>query len=131
MKIRSKGTKLDFTQTAAAVVSQAIGEGVFDGAPLPDPNEGKDLKAVERGRQVRRRNDRYAVARIAQESAELRSCECPLSIIPWPAAVSQDRTRLRTERRGAKRSDQARQRDTAPIDCRKGDGTYQVIIRPP
>lgn len=51
MKIRSKGTKLDFTATAAAVVSQSIGEGLFDGKPLPDPNEGKDAKAVERGRQ--------------------------------------------------------------------------------
>jgi hypothetical protein len=51
MKIRSKGTKLDFTQTAAAVVSQSIGESLFDGSPLPDPNAGKDPKAIERGRQ--------------------------------------------------------------------------------
>jgi hypothetical protein len=51
MKIRSKGTKLDFTQTAAAVVSQSIGESLFDGKPLHDPNEGKDPQAVERGRQ--------------------------------------------------------------------------------
>jgi hypothetical protein len=51
MKIRSKGTKLDFTQTAAAVVSQSIGENLFDGSPLADPNEGKDPKAIERGRQ--------------------------------------------------------------------------------
>jgi hypothetical protein len=51
MRIKSKGTKLDFTQTAAAVVSQSIGEDLFTGAPLIDPNEGKDLKAVERGRQ--------------------------------------------------------------------------------
>jgi len=50
MKIKSKGTKLDFTETAAAVVSQAIGENLFDGSPLPDPNEGKDPKAIERGR---------------------------------------------------------------------------------
>jgi hypothetical protein len=41
---------LDFTATAAAVVSQAIGEGLFDGSPLPDPNAGKDPQAVERGR---------------------------------------------------------------------------------
>jgi hypothetical protein len=52
MKIKSKGTKLDFTQTAAAVVSQSIGENLFDGSPLPDPNTGKDPKAVERGRQA-------------------------------------------------------------------------------
>lgn len=51
MKIRSKGTKLDFTATAAAVVSQSIGEDLFDGSALPDPNQGKDLKAIERGRQ--------------------------------------------------------------------------------
>ncbi len=51
MRIKSKGGKLDFTQTAAAVVSQAIGEGIFDGKPLSDPNEGKDAKAIERGRQ--------------------------------------------------------------------------------
>jgi hypothetical protein len=51
MKVRSKGTKLDFTATAANVVSQAIGENLFDGSALPDPNEGKDPKAIERGRQ--------------------------------------------------------------------------------
>ena len=50
MKIKSKGTKLDFTETAAAVVSQAIGENLFDGSPLPDPNEGKDVAAITRGR---------------------------------------------------------------------------------
>ena len=50
MKIKSKGTKLDFTETAAAVVSQAIGENLFDGSPLPDPNEGKDPAAISRGR---------------------------------------------------------------------------------
>jgi hypothetical protein len=42
--------KLDYTQTAAAIVSQSIGEGLFDGKPLPDPNEGKDPKAVARGK---------------------------------------------------------------------------------
>jgi hypothetical protein len=46
-----KGQKMDFTQTASAVVSQSIGEGLFDGKPLPDPNEGKDPAAIERGRQ--------------------------------------------------------------------------------
>ena len=51
MRIKSRGGKLDFTQTAAAVVSQSIGEGLFDGKPLPDPNEGKDPQAIERGRQ--------------------------------------------------------------------------------
>jgi hypothetical protein len=51
IKIKSRGTKLDFTQTAAAVVSQSIGENLFDGSPLPDPNAGKDPKAIERGRQ--------------------------------------------------------------------------------
>jgi len=51
MKIRSKGMKLDFTQTAAATVSQAIGADLFTNEPLPDPNEGKDPAAIERGRQ--------------------------------------------------------------------------------
>ena len=50
MKIRSKGGKLDFTATAASAVSRAIGEDLFTGEPLPDPNEGKDPQAVERGR---------------------------------------------------------------------------------
>jgi hypothetical protein len=31
MKIKSKGEKLDFTATAANVVSRAIGENLFDG----------------------------------------------------------------------------------------------------
>jgi hypothetical protein len=48
----SKGNpKMDFTQTASAIVSQSIGEGLFDGKPLADPNEGKDPAAIERGRQ--------------------------------------------------------------------------------
>jgi hypothetical protein len=51
VKIKSRGAKLDFTQTAAAVVSQSIGEGLFDGKPLPDPHAGKEAKVVERGRQ--------------------------------------------------------------------------------
>jgi len=51
MRIKSKGGKLDFTATAAATVSRAIGEDLFDGSPLPDPNEGKDPQAIERGRQ--------------------------------------------------------------------------------
>jgi len=50
MKIKSKGMKLDFTATAASIVSQSIGEDLFTGEALPDPNEGKDPKAVERGR---------------------------------------------------------------------------------
>jgi hypothetical protein len=50
MKIKSKGTKLDFTATAASVVSRAIGENLFDGSALPDPNAGKDPKAIARGR---------------------------------------------------------------------------------
>lgn len=33
------------------MVSQSIGEGLFNGKPLPDPHTGKDAKAVERGRQ--------------------------------------------------------------------------------
>ena len=51
VKIKSRGAKLDFTQTAAAVVSQSIGEGLFDGKPLLDPHAGNDARAVERGRQ--------------------------------------------------------------------------------
>jgi hypothetical protein len=49
-KVKSHGMKLDFSQTAANVVSQAIGEDMFTGKPLPDPNAGKDPKAVSRGR---------------------------------------------------------------------------------
>lgn len=41
---------MDFTATAAAIVSQSIGEGLFDGKPLPDPLEGKDPVAVARGK---------------------------------------------------------------------------------
>jgi hypothetical protein len=41
---------LDFTATAASVVSRSIGEDLFTGKPLPDPNEGKDPKAIARGR---------------------------------------------------------------------------------
>ena len=48
--VKSKGTKLDFTARASSVVSQAIGSDLFTGKPLPDPNEGKDPKAIERGR---------------------------------------------------------------------------------
>lgn len=52
MKIQArKGTKLDYTATAAAIVSQAVGEDLFTGEPLPDPNKGKDPQAIERGRQ--------------------------------------------------------------------------------
>jgi hypothetical protein len=50
MKIKSKGMKLDFTQTAAAVVSRSIGENLFDGSPLVDPDAGKDPKAIARGK---------------------------------------------------------------------------------
>jgi hypothetical protein len=49
-RVKSKGTKLDFTGTAAKVVSQAIGADLFTQEPLSDPNEGKDPLAVERGR---------------------------------------------------------------------------------
>jgi hypothetical protein len=50
MRIKSRGGKLDFTQTAAATISRAIGEDLFDGSELPDPLEGKDPAAVARGR---------------------------------------------------------------------------------
>ena len=49
-KVNSKGKKLDFTGTAASVVSQAIGQDLFTSEPLLDPNEGKDPQAIERGR---------------------------------------------------------------------------------
>jgi hypothetical protein len=49
MKVKAKGLKMDFTATAASVVSRAIGENLFDGSPLADPTEGKDPKAIERG----------------------------------------------------------------------------------
>lgn len=52
VKIRSKGTKLDFTATALSVVERAIGERM-DGSALEDPLalNIKDPRAVERGRQ--------------------------------------------------------------------------------
>jgi len=43
--------KLDFTAIAASVVSRAKGENLFDGSPLPDPNEGQDPNAIEHRRQ--------------------------------------------------------------------------------
>jgi hypothetical protein len=70
MKIRSKGTKLDFTATAASVVSQAIGQGLFDGEALPDPNEGKDPAAIERGRKG---GEKGGEARAKKLSAKKRS----------------------------------------------------------
>jgi hypothetical protein len=46
---KSKGDKkLDFTQTAAGVVSRAIGENLFDGTPLPE--ETPESEAQVRGR---------------------------------------------------------------------------------
>jgi hypothetical protein len=48
MKIKSKGEKLDFTATAASVVSCAIGENLFDGTPLPEETPESDAQA--RGR---------------------------------------------------------------------------------
>lgn len=39
----------DFMVTARQVVEKAIGEHL-DGTPLPDPNAGKDVRAVSRGR---------------------------------------------------------------------------------
>jgi len=50
MRIKSKGAKLDFTATAAGIVSKAIGEDLFTGDALLDPNAGKDPKAIARGR---------------------------------------------------------------------------------
>ena len=45
---RKEGTKLDYVESAAGVVSQAIGENLFDGSALPSAPE----KSVyfERGR---------------------------------------------------------------------------------
>ena len=48
MKIKSKGQKLDFTATAASVVSRAIGENLFDGTALPE--EPKESEVQARGR---------------------------------------------------------------------------------
>ena len=49
--VKSKGMKLDFTAVASNCVSRAIGEDLFTGNPLPDPNEGKDPKAIARGKE--------------------------------------------------------------------------------
>ena len=48
MKIRSKGEKLDFTATAASVVSRAIGQDLFTGEPLPP--EEPETEAQKKGR---------------------------------------------------------------------------------
>jgi hypothetical protein len=48
MKIRSKGMKLDFTATAASVVSKSIGEDLFTGEALPA--EPEETEAQKRGR---------------------------------------------------------------------------------
>jgi hypothetical protein len=39
----------DFVSIARKVVEKAIGEKL-DGSPLPDPNNGKDPKAIARGK---------------------------------------------------------------------------------
>ena len=49
MKIKSKGGKLDFTATAASVVSHAIGQDLFTGEALPQ--ESEPTEAQKRGRQ--------------------------------------------------------------------------------
>jgi hypothetical protein len=48
VKIKSQGKKLDFTATAAGVVSRAIGENLFDGTPLPEAPKESEVQA--RGR---------------------------------------------------------------------------------
>jgi hypothetical protein len=49
MKIKSQGNKkLDFTATAAGVVSRAIGENLFDSTPLPEEPKKAEIQA--RGR---------------------------------------------------------------------------------
>ena len=48
MKIKSKGEKLDFTATAASVVSRAIGQDLFTGEPLPP--EEPETEAQKKGR---------------------------------------------------------------------------------
>ena len=45
----SKAKEHDFALVALRTVEKAIGERI-DGSPLPDPNEGKDPKAIARGR---------------------------------------------------------------------------------
>lgn len=46
---KRSGEKRDFMQIARSVVEQAIGEQM-DGSPLQNPDEGKNLAAVELGR---------------------------------------------------------------------------------
>ena len=45
---RKEGTKLDYVESAASVVSRAIGENLFDGSPLPSAPEKSVY--LERGR---------------------------------------------------------------------------------
>jgi len=48
MRIKSKGMKLDFTATAASVVSRAIGQDLFTSEPLPP--EEPETEAQKKGR---------------------------------------------------------------------------------
>lgn len=71
---------MDFTQVGAATVSRAIGENLFDGCPLADPNAGKDPKAIARGRAGGLKGGRARAAklspakrkRIAEKAAKAR-----------------------------------------------------------
>jgi hypothetical protein len=49
MTRKPAAAKRDFMQVARGIVEQAIGEQM-DGAPLGDPDAGKNLAAIARGR---------------------------------------------------------------------------------
>lgn len=77
MKIKlQKGVNLDFTAAASSVVSRAIGENLFDGSPLPDPDAGKDPKAVTRGRMGGRIGGYAAYQKLADEDENLTARRC-------------------------------------------------------
>lgn len=62
--------KPDFIAVAANVVSTAIGENLFDGSPLPDPNAGKDPKAIARGRKGGLVGGKARAAKLSTKSRE-------------------------------------------------------------
>lgn len=64
---RTKGG--DFAAIARRVVEQAIGEHL-DGAPLEDPNAGKNPKAVQRGRLGGQKGGKARASRLSREQRQ-------------------------------------------------------------
>lgn len=54
----------DFVTVARRVVELAIGEQL-DGSPLPDPNAGKNLRAVESGKRGGKKGGKARAAKLS------------------------------------------------------------------